>query len=133
MKKTNQAGMDISNLWHRIFKEGIIGKISDKSGEEMYGVYFDYEGDHTQSYGYIVGCKVESLEDLPEGIDSVVIKSGNYAHLVAKGKIPDCIVEMWQSIWKLDLNRAYGTDFEVYGPKSQDDENAEVDVYLSLE
>ena len=130
--ENNQAGMDISNLWDRIFKEGIIGKIPNESGEEMYGVYFDYEGDYTQPYSYIVGCRVESLDKIPEGMDSVVIKSGNYAHLVAKGKMPDCIVEMWQNIWKSDLDRTYGTDFEVYGPKSQDVENAEVDVYLSI-
>lgn len=130
--ENNQAGMDIYNLWDRFFKEGIEAKIPNKAGDEMYGIYFDYEGDYTKPYSYLVGCEVTSFNDIPEGMESVAISSGKYAHMVAKGKMPDCIVEMWQNIWKSDLERAYKTDFEIYGPKSQDVENAEVDVYLSI-
>ncbi|MCB0723834.1 MAG: AraC family transcriptional regulator [Ignavibacteriae bacterium] len=130
--ENNQAGTDIFHVWDRIFKEDIPGKIPNKTGDEMYGIYFDYEGDYTKPYSFMVGCPVSSLDDIPEGMDSVVLNSGKYAHIVAKGKMPDCIVETWQEIWNSDLDRAYGTDYEVYGAKSQDPGNAEVDVYLSV-
>jgi predicted transcriptional regulator YdeE len=38
----------------------------------------------------------------------------------------------WTKIWNTEIDRKYSADFEVYGEKAQDPENAEVDIYISL-
>jgi predicted transcriptional regulator YdeE len=45
--------------------------------------------------------------------------------------MPGCIAKAWKEIWDSKIERAYQYDFEVYGEKSRDWRNAEVEVYLS--
>ena len=65
-------------------------------------------------------------------MDSIMIPTGMYQQITAKGKIPDCIINVWQTIWSADINRAYQADFEVYDARSKDWNNAEVEVFLSV-
>lgn len=65
-------------------------------------------------------------------MESLVIPSGTYTKKVAKGKMPDCITETWKEIWASDLPRAYKTDFEVYDERSQNWNEAEVDIKISI-
>jgi len=107
----------------------IPGKIDDT----LYCVYTDYEKDHTAPYTVILGCRVHSRDQLPEGMTSVSIKAGNYVEFTAKGNIMEGIVyHTWLDIWASGLDRAYETDFEVYGPKAQDPGNAEVPVFIGV-
>ena len=62
------------------------------------------------------------------------IEDNNYKVYTAKGKMPDAVVNQWMEIWSdSELKRAYTSDFEVYGEKSQDPANAEVDIYIAVE
>jgi len=47
--------------------------------------------------------------------------------------MPKAIVEAWIDIWEKDkeLSRKYTYDFEVYGEKSQNGENSEVEIYIA--
>ncbi|WP_268234762.1 GyrI-like domain-containing protein [Fictibacillus barbaricus] len=51
-----------------------------------------------------------------------------------KGPIPEVVIEAWQEIWDWseDRERAYKTDFEVYGENAKDPQNSQVDIYISV-
>lgn len=134
-KTTNeneQAGIDCGSLWQRFETEGIYVKIPNKLTEEVIAVYFDYDGDHTQPYSYFIGCKVSEDTQTPEGLDSLIIPEQDYQKIVAKGQMPNCVADAWRSIWKSGIERPYTYDFEIYGSRSHDWSNAEVDIFLAV-
>lgn len=47
--------------------------------------------------------------------------------------MPACIGKAWQEIWNSDIKRAYQADFEVYDERSADWNDAEVDIYISIQ
>jgi predicted transcriptional regulator YdeE len=47
--------------------------------------------------------------------------------------MPDCVANAWKEIWSSGMPRAYQVDFEVYDEKSGDRNNAEVDIFISIE
>ena len=135
-KTTNengQAGIDCGNMWQKFEKGDYANKIPDKISDEVFAVYHAYEGDYTKPYSYFIGCKVKSETEVPEGMDSLLIAAATYQQMTAKGKIPDCIISAWQTIWSSpDINRAYQADFEIYDSRSKDWTNAEVEIFLSV-
>lgn len=48
--------------------------------------------------------------------------------------MPDAVIGIWKEIWVKDkeLNREYSTDFEVYGEKSLNGENSEIEIYIGV-
>jgi predicted transcriptional regulator YdeE len=127
-----QSGMDCGNLWQKFEKEDTFNTIQGKISNEIFAVYYNYEGDYTKPFSYFIGCKVNPDLNVPAGLDSLIIQNGNYQLFTAKGKIPDCISTTWQKIWSSDIPRAYQADFEVYGEKSKDLSNAEIDIFISV-
>ena len=134
-KTTNEGGqsnIDCGNLWQRFEKEKIGEQIMGKIGHAVYAVYFEYEGDHLQPFSYFIGCKAEEDAPVPEGLSSIHIPAGTYAKVVAKGQMPDCIGKAWKEIWDMDIDRAYRFDFELYDERCADWNNAELDIFLSI-
>ena len=127
-----QSAIDCGNLWQEFEKGNYAARIPDKLNEDVLAVYYNYEGDHTQPYSYFIGCKVEPGTAAPAGLDSLVIPKGAYQQITAKGKMPDCVADAWRQIWKSSPPRAYRPDFEVYDHRSRDWENAEVEIFLSI-
>ncbi|MFK7972172.1 MAG: GyrI-like domain-containing protein [Bacteroidia bacterium] len=128
-----RAEQDIGGLWQRFMGEGVMAKIPNKVSPEICAIYTNYEGDHTQPYDMILGCKVASLEDVPEGMIGQTFTGGNYAPFQAKGKLSDgVVVAAWHSIWKSDLDRTYSADLEIYGEKAQNPDDAEVDIFIAV-
>jgi predicted transcriptional regulator YdeE len=133
-KTTNeggQSGVDCGNLWQRFEQQNIAGKIPGKLGNEVYAVYFDYDGDHTQPFSYFVGCRVGAVTAVPHGMDSLYIPAQDYKLVTAGGTIPDCIAAAWRKIWDSETGRAFQYDFEVYDQRSKDWKNAEIDIFIS--
>ncbi len=131
--ENNQAGKDISELWNTFLSQNIIQKIPNKIGGEVYSVYTDYEKDYTKPYTTILGCKVSSLDSIPQGMIGKTISGGNYKKYLAKGSLKEGIVyKEWEKIWKEKIKRTYTADFEVYGEKSQNPENAEVEIFIAV-
>jgi predicted transcriptional regulator YdeE len=64
-------------------------------------------------------------------MDSLFIPAGQYLQFISKGTIPNCIANSWKAIWNTEMNRAYQFDFEIYGERSTDWNNAEVDIFIS--
>lgn len=128
--ENNQSMQDIGALWQAFQSDKIAEKIKHKSSDELYAVYYDYEGDHTKPFSYFIGFPVDKVV-LEEGLSSLTIPAANYEVFLAKGKMPDCIAMTWRLIWSSKINRSYNYDFEVYGKRSEDWSNAEVEIYIS--
>lgn len=133
---TNENGksaVDLRQLWERFFTENLSDKIKDKANSEIYSVYTDYESDFKGKYTTIIGFKVNSLENIPENLIGRELEGDTFTKYTAKGKMPDAIVEIWKEIWAKDYEktRKYTYDFEVYGEKSQNGENSEVEIYIA--
>jgi predicted transcriptional regulator YdeE len=136
IKTTNensQAATDIGGLWQKFMSENVASKIPNKADENVYAVYCRYESDYTAPYTTLLGCKVSSIENMPDGFDYIEIAGGNYEKFEAKGNLMEGIVyKTWVDIWNSNLPRAYITDFEVYDEKSADPSNAIVDIFIAL-
>lgn len=137
METTNengQASKDLGVLWERFFSENIPDKISNKESEEIYAIYTDYESDFTGKYTAIIGQKVTTLKTIPKGCAGREFREDTYRKFTAKGAMPSAIVEIWKDIWEKDkvLQRKYTADFEVYGAKSQNGDNSEVEIYIAV-
>lgn len=127
------AAKDIPALWQRFLAERISDKIPHKISEALYCVYTGYESDYTGDYTTLLGCKVSSLADTPEGMQGIKIAAGNYTCFEAKGKMEDSFVfQKWTEIWQADLERAYTADFEVY-ELNGNKESLVVPIFIALQ
>jgi predicted transcriptional regulator YdeE len=130
-----QAAQDIGALWNKFMSEGIVEKIPNKIDDTIYSIYTDYEGDHTQPYTTLLGCRVGHLSEVPEGMEAKSFENSTYAKFTAKGDLTKmAVVEEWQKVWGMDkeLDRLYTADFEVYGEKAQDPSNGEADIFVAV-
>ena len=131
--ENGQAATDIPALWDRFNTENISAQITGKLSEEVYSVYTEYEGDYTKPYTTIIGCRVENLDHISEEMDGIQIDGGEFVKFIAKGNLHEGVVyNAWVDIWNSDLPRAYTADFEIYGEKAMNLEDAEVEIFLSV-
>jgi len=131
--ENGKAAADIGQLWNRFLSENIIEKIPNKVNNSIYSIYTDYESDHTKPYTTILGCPVTGFENVPEGMVTKTIETGDYKQYTVKGNIHENIVyNEWIKIWSDTIPRAYTADFEIYGAKAQNPENAEIDIFVAL-
>lgn len=131
--KDQQSAGDIVQLWERFWKEDILSKIPGKTSNDIYCVYTEYEGDYTQPYTTLIGCRVDNPDQIPEGMKSVTVGGGEFIKRTARGKLADGIViGEWVKIWELDTPRAYKADFELFGIKAVDPDNAEIDIFVEI-
>jgi len=131
--ENGQSAKDIGELWGRFMSEGIVEKIPNKIDATVLSIYNNYQGDHSQPYDTILGCKVSSLENIPEGMIGHSFDGGTYVKFVSKGDLTKGVVyETWADIWNNNLDRTYIADFEMYGDRAQNPVNAEVDVFVGI-
>lgn len=132
--QNNHAATDLGQLWGRFYQEEISKQIPNRESDDVYAIYTDYESDYTGSYTTIIGHRVTSLDEIPDGLTGREIKNEKLLRYIAKGEIPNAVVETWKEIWANDiaLYRTYHADFEVYGEKSQQGEDSEVEVYIGV-
>lgn len=129
----NQAATDIGALWQKFMGENIAANIPNKIDDTVYSVYCRYESDYTAPYTTLLGCKVSSIENIPDGFDHIEIDNGNYEQFTASGNLNEGVIyKTWVDIWNTDLPRAYTTDFEMYDKKAADPNNAIVDIFIAL-
>jgi predicted DNA-binding transcriptional regulator YafY len=131
--ENGQAAQDIAQLWGKFMGEDILTKIPNKIDHTIYSLYTDYEGDHNKPYTTIIGCKVETLEDVPAGMVGKPIAGGDYLKTTARGNLNEgLIVKQWTNIWEMDLDRTYDADFEVFGEKAQNPLDAEIEFLVGV-
>ena len=131
--ENGQAGQDIPALWNNFMKNGILDKIPNKIDNSIFCIYTEYEKDHTKPYTTILGCKVSSLENIPNGMVGKTFEEAIYFKHIATGNILQGMVfNEWTKIWNSNLQRTFTADFEVYGEKAQNPESAEVDIFIAV-
>ncbi len=132
INKNRQSQNDIGNLWDKFMGQNLIEQIPNKLTHEIYCIYTDYENDFNGRYTTIIGCKVNSFENIPNGLIALTIPTTKYQVYKSIGKLPECVVMTWNNIWQSNIDRKYIADFDVYGQKAQNPEHAEVDTYVSM-
>lgn len=131
--ENNQAAKDIPLLWEKFIREDILKAIPNKVDTAVYSIYTDYEKDHTKPYTTILGCKVENLDHIPEGMVGKSFEGGNYIRFTPKGNLAEgLVINEWNKIWTMDLGRTFTADFEIYGEKAQNPSDAEVDILIAV-
>ena len=132
--QNGQAATDLGQLWGRFGTEHIMEKIPGKLGTEVYSVYTDYESNYQGHYTTIIGARVASLEEIPDGMTGREFEPIKFKKFTAKGEMPGAVVATWQEIWSKDaeLNRAYLYDYEVYGDRCQLGDQSEVDIFVGV-
>ncbi|WDV45223.1 GyrI-like domain-containing protein [Clostridiaceae bacterium M8S5] len=132
-KKINnieKAVKDISDMWVMFNTKDIYSKISDKTQENVLGIYYDYEGDYTKPYKFMIGKEIKK-QICGDKFTNTTIPAGKYAKFTAKGNVKKIVGEIWEAIWSMNLDRAYTYDFEEYHNMS-DLNNTKVDIYIAL-
>jgi predicted transcriptional regulator YdeE len=126
----NPQTAKIGAIWQK-FYETI--DVNYKSGERVYGVYYNYESDANDEFDVLAGCDTSN-----KNLASVKIEKGKYLvfNKVYEKKNNNsrvkAIIEIWGKIWEYFSNedsqykRAYKTDFEYY--KSSN----EIEIYISI-
>jgi predicted transcriptional regulator YdeE len=131
--ENEQSAKDIPALWNKLLSEEILNKIPNKISKDIVCVYTDYEKDHTKPYTTILGAIVANLDAVPEGMTGKTIEGINYEKFTAKGNLAKgVVIKEWIKIWNSDLDRIFTSDFEIYGEKAKDPENAEVDIFIAI-
>ncbi|SFW40830.1 GyrI-like domain-containing protein [Cellulophaga fucicola] len=128
-----QAAKDIVALWNTFMSEHILDKTPNKISTEVFSIYTNYEGDYTKPYDTILGCKVSSIDEVPNGMVAHTIKASTYKKSIAKGDLSKNVVyNKWLEIWEAKEDRLYTSDFEIYGDTAKDTTNAEVPIYVAV-
>ena len=137
VETSNQNGQnaeDLGNLWAKFFANNLIEKIPNSISNDILAIYTDYKSDFRGNYTAILGLKVSSLHQIPEGLIGREFAAGSFKKFSAKGIMPNAVIDTWEEIWTDDklLKRKYTYDFELYGAKSQNGENSEVDIFIAI-
>jgi len=127
----------IPKLWQQFFSEQVAAKIPHKIDSSIVVVYCDFESDKSGEYTTLIGMKVSSTQDVPVGMVVHHVPAGdNAVFITEKGPMAEVVVATWQKIWALEdkglLMQAYTSDYELYDERSQDFNNAQVEIHVAL-
>ncbi|WP_118973985.1 GyrI-like domain-containing protein [Taibaiella koreensis] len=128
-----KAERDIPALWARFLSSAAATDIPGITGSDIYCVYTAYEDDHTKPYTVVLGYRTDAPEAIPAPYRSITVPGGAYRKVSVAGRLADgIVVEAWMQIWQSGWDRAYTADYEVYGAAAQDQEAAEVDIFIAV-
>jgi predicted transcriptional regulator YdeE len=123
----------IGRLWRRWFMEDLGRKIKNKVSDDVYNIYTNYEGNQTKPYTCFLGCCVESIDWIPNGMQALDVKGGKYAVFDVNGRLPDVVLDTWAGIYKMDtFERRWAVDFDRYGPEAMNPDAAKLKTYVSI-
>ncbi len=126
-----QAFIDIPSFWQRFMSENMVAQIPNKSNNDIYGIYTDFENAGKNNHGMyslIIGCEVAANTLPPAGFTAVTIPAGHYRVFpVEKGR-QDKVGEAWQAIWALPASDkktwTFTCEFERYRA------TGEIDIFI---
>lgn len=133
--KDHQSSQDLGELWAKFFEDDISGKVPGKLDNSIYTIYTDYKSNYTEEYTAILGVPVADISEIPHGCIGREFPSENFQLFTAKGEMPNAVVNTWLDIWAKDssLDRKYSYDLEIYGEKSQQRKDSEVDILIAVQ
>ncbi|BBM03098.1 GyrI-like domain-containing protein [Microbulbifer sp. GL-2] len=118
-KNANEADSStakIAPLWDKFGAEAA-PKL--RGAPKVYGVYTNYESDHTGLFD-VYACSDVLSTEMSEDFESVRIEPGKYLVFTAQGEMPQVAIDLWGEVWgyfsapDCPQQRAYTTDFEHY-------------------
>jgi predicted transcriptional regulator YdeE len=127
-----QSQKDISELWQTFFSKNAIAQIPNKTNNDIYCVYTNYESDANGFYTTLLGCKVATLQIIPQGFAGITINGATYQVYKSVGKLPDSVLATWNHIWQTPIARNYVADFDLYSDNAQDPNYTEVMTFVSI-
>ena len=139
LKTTTRDGRNFSEIpqfWEKVLDKGQIDKIPDrKSPDAVLGICMDFRPDG--SFSYIIGAEVISTENTPSDMVCRTIPAAKYAVFTARGNMPDSIQDVTRYIYQKwlpnsEFQRGNSADFELYDQRFDDEQNAEVDIYVPI-
>lgn len=128
----NKSMEDIGMLWEEFLGRGHWQNIKNRKDNKCIGLYTDYKGDFTQPFNFFCCCEVDKYVAIKEPLVSKTIPSGKYAKFVINGDVKKSVGEFWMKLWEMDLDRKYSCDFEEYQDNTQDMQNQEIHIYISI-
>ena len=105
----------IGALWGRFFSDELVQQVVP-ADDFVVALYCEYEGDHTQPYTYFLGRRIATGTMVPEGLARRRVPAGTFARFIAEGEQPAALVDTWQSIWGVGLERRFAVDYELHVP-----------------
>ena len=129
----------IGKMWGRLFQEGVIAKIPNKADQNIVAVYTDYASDHNGEYTYVLGARVTSDANVPDGMVAKKVPAGKFAVFTSdKGPAQQVVPALWVKINSLPTtaaggDRVYAADFEIYDQRASDPQNLQMDVWVGIQ
>lgn len=114
LRASNGSPEPIAAHWRAFYAGGGTAHIVPRLDDDIYAVYMDYEGDETQLYTLILGCRVAEDAPLAPGLVMRRIAAARYAVLDGSGPQPESVIATWRSVGAGALPRAYSADFDRY-------------------
>jgi predicted transcriptional regulator YdeE len=128
----------IPQIWSLVMQGSLANQLLNKVGDELYAVYSDYESDYTGDYTFLLGHRVSSPDNLPDGVTACRVPNGEFSVFTSEqGPAWVVVPALWQKIWtltpdQLQGTRAYQVDFEVYDHRAANPSFAQVDLFIGL-
>lgn len=126
------AEIEIGRLWERFTAEKVMERIPEYTEGIVMSLYTKYVDHSNARYRTYLGARVRDIKQVPEGLELVEVPAQKYAQFLVRGPMPDAVSEAWQKINGMNLPRAFCFDYDIYGPKSQNDEISEVEIFVSI-
>jgi predicted transcriptional regulator YdeE len=138
MAKESSPNAVIAKQWGRFMSEGLLSNIPNKADPNIIAVYTDYDPSNGGGYTFLIGAKVNSDSNIPNGMAVIKVPAGRYAVFTTeKGPIEQVVRAEWKAIWALPKsslggNRAFKTDFEVYDQRAADPKSSQVEIHVGI-
>ena len=128
----------IPQQWQKFFNQDVMHSIPDRTSDDIYAVFSDYESNRNGSYKYLIGMKVKKRAHPPAGMVTVRIVGGTYAKFASQsGQFSQVVPALWSQVWILEdqalLLRSYNTDFEVYPLQKALKQSGQVNLYVGTQ
>lgn len=131
MNQHGLAQVELAEMWDYYLAEEMSAKIPNTEDDDIYCVYFEYEDGHEGLYSALLGKKVSSIENLPEGMFGVQVPEQLYEVVSAPHATPEAIRRCWKYIWDHLENRTYTFDFERYRKSQTDSQIIQAQIFVA--
>ena len=139
----SQETAKLGRLWQK-FYQNHAGQLAE--GEDIYGVYHNYESeDLVGAFDVVAGWKTDSEQESSDNdnranaanVVTVTIPAGKYLVFSEEGRMPYTIMNAWEKAWtyfndrSCEHVRTFDVDFEHYIGGNL--EYGQIDLYIGIE
>ncbi|HCT72513.1 GyrI-like domain-containing protein [Psychrobacter aquimaris] len=127
----------LGRLWQKFYQNH---KSHLSEGEDIYGIFHNYESDDlVGAFDVVAGWKVDSEQEQQSAgnLVTVNIPAGKYLVFSEEGRMPNTVMNAWEKAWtyfndrSCEHVRTYNVDFEHYIGGNL--EYGKVDLYIGIE